>query len=370
MGRPESAVVAGTKQSEELARWLRSQREHRALTYVAMAELTGQRFSPATLSRGASGRRVSREVVLAYAEACGADTNTALRLWKDARRAEAHERRRARASADSGDLAKSVRRVVQQQVRTHPKVIGDFAKLLDAMVELRAREGQPSLREMQDAAGKTPDGRHRRLPKSSLSVILRGGQPPSRAHLTAFLEALGVPDARVRLWETAWDRSIENEARKAPAVVPLKLVVFPPAAQPAGPPAPEAGDAGGLDIAEERVLFDTMGTVRMPGPWHRPQPEGPVALTPSGLPIRKPRRTLTLPHASTSVPRRYKLRFIAQEEPDPPLTVQDSPAPEGPLLPPVLPPPADPPHVPFMSRMVERFVARRPRHARTRWPNY
>ncbi|MCL7382588.1 helix-turn-helix transcriptional regulator [Streptomyces sp. 35G-GA-8] len=195
----------------ELALWLRTQRERRAVTYAKMAELTGHRFSPATLSRGASGRKASREVVLAYAEACGADTDEALRRWKAAQRAEAQRRRRARASTEFGDLATSVRSVM-----THPKLIDHFGKLLDAMVELRAREGQPSLRDLQSAAGKTPDGRHHRLPKSSLSVILRGEQPPSRSHLTAFLEALSVPAARIRLSEKAWDRITDSEARKPP----------------------------------------------------------------------------------------------------------------------------------------------------------
>ncbi|WP_405799363.1 helix-turn-helix domain-containing protein [Streptomyces sp. NBC_01506] len=301
MGRREGAVVAGTRQSEELALWLRLQRERRAVTYVMMAELTGYRFSPATLSRGASGRKASREVVLAYAKACGADTDEALRRWKAAQRAEAQRRRRERASTEFGDLATSVRTAM-----THPRLIDSFGELRDAMIELRAREGQPSLRGLQSAAGKTLDRRHHRLPKSSLSVILRGEEPPSRAHLTAFLEALIVPAARVRLWEKAWDRITESEARKPPVPVKLRLIGFPPAAQPDGPPVPETTDTGELDVSRAQVLFDTAGFVRMPGPWHSPRPNPPVALTPSGLPIRRPRRAAHLPHGYTSVSHQYQ----------------------------------------------------------------
>ncbi|MFD3485005.1 helix-turn-helix domain-containing protein [Streptomyces sp. NPDC058665] len=365
MGRRESAVVAGTRQSKELALWLRSQRERRAVTYATMAELTGHRFSPATLSRGASGRKVSREVVLAYAEACGADPDEALQLWKAAQRAEARRRFRARASTEFGDLATSVRTVM-----THPKLMDHFGKLRDAMVELRAREGQPSLREMQGAAGKTHDGRHR-LPRSSLSVILRGEEPPSRAHLTAFLEVLSVPAARIRLWEKAWDRITESEARKPPEAAKVPRVASPPVAPPDGPPVPETTGTGERDPSQARVLFDTAGFVRMPGPWHSPRPNPPVALTSSGLPIRRPRRAPVLPRDYTSVSHRYQLRIITREGAAPPLPLQDSPAPETTSAPPaLLPPPQRPPTARLMSRMVKRLVPRKPRRARTRWPNY
>ncbi|MFH8476589.1 helix-turn-helix domain-containing protein, partial [Streptomyces sp. NPDC018000] len=186
MGRRENAVAADTRQSQALALWLRAQRERRGVTYAAMAKLTGHQFTASALSRGASGRIPSRRLMLAYATACDADTREATRLWKAARRAEEERRRRAGISPEFRDLAASLRSVM-----THPDLIDSFGKLHDVMVEMRAREGQPSLSDLQAAAGRTPDGRHR-LPKSSLSVILRGEAVPSRAHLTAFMEALNV----------------------------------------------------------------------------------------------------------------------------------------------------------------------------------
>jgi hypothetical protein len=222
MGRRENAVAADTRQSEALALWPRSQRERQGVTYAAMAKLTDYRFTASVLSRGASGRKVpTRRLVLAYAKACDADTGEAVRLWKAARRAE-EERRRAGADPEFRDLARSLRSVM-----THPELIDSFGKLHEAMVELRAREGQPSLGDLQSAAGLTPAGRHR-LPKSSLSVILRGEAVPSRAHLTAFMEALKVSSRRIRLWEGAWDRITESPTRKRSLAVEIKVLEDPP----------------------------------------------------------------------------------------------------------------------------------------------
>ncbi|MGW6506560.1 helix-turn-helix domain-containing protein [Streptomyces niveus] len=287
MGRRENAVVADTRQSDALALWLRSQRERRGVTYAAMAKIINHRFSRSMLSRGASGSRVSRGLVLAYAQACGADTGEALRLWKAAQRAEEERRRRAGASVEFGDLAKRVRSVL-----THPKAIDTFGKLHEAMTELRAREGQPSLRDLQIAAGRIPDSRRHRLPKSSLSVILRGEAVPSRAHLTAFLEALKVPSRSVRLWEEAWDRITDSHARKPPAAVEFKIVALS-----SSPVETEEEDPGGtlgteeLDFLKKEVLFATISPVELPDTPRGPQLANPaVSYTRSGLPIRRPRR--------------------------------------------------------------------------------
>lgn len=168
MGRRENAVAAETKQAKALALWLRAQRERCGLTYAAMAKLTGHQFTASALSRGASGRVPSLRLVIAFATACDADADEAVRLWKAARKAREERRRQAGISPEFRDLASSVRSVLR-----HPAVVDTFGKLHDVMVEMRARQGQPSLGELQTLAGRTPDGRHR-LPKSSLSVVLRG----------------------------------------------------------------------------------------------------------------------------------------------------------------------------------------------------
>lgn len=233
MGRRENAVAAGTRQSEALALWLRAQRERKGVTYAAMAKLTGDRFTASTLSRGASGRVPSRRLTLALAAACDADSREAMRLRKAARRAEEERRRRAGASPEFRDLAVSLRSVM-----THPDLIDSFAKLHEVMVEMRAREGQPSLSDLQTAAGRTSDGRRHRLPRSSLSVILRGEAVPSRAHLTAFMEALNASPGNVRRWQQVWDRLADTAAQRSSVAITIKVVGALPAGEPGGHPGP------------------------------------------------------------------------------------------------------------------------------------
>ncbi|WP_432584911.1 helix-turn-helix transcriptional regulator [Streptomyces sp. HD1123-B1] len=295
MGRRESAVAADTRQSEALALWLRAQRERRGLTYAAMARLTGYQFTASALSRGASGRIPSRRLMVAYATACDADTEEGMRLWKAARRAEEERRRRAGISPEFRDLAVSLRSVM-----THPDLIDSFGKLHDVMVEMRAREGQPSLSDLQAAAGRTPDGRRHRLPKSSLSVILRGEAVPSRAHLTAFMEALNVSPGNVRRWQQVWDRLADTTARKSSVAVTIKVVDTPPAEEPDGHrPPPDTGTAH-LDFLRGQVLLETV-LLTGPDALQGPQPARPVAgFTRSGLPIRTPHRFTLSPRSQQS----------------------------------------------------------------------
>jgi transcriptional regulator with XRE-family HTH domain len=278
MGRRESAVVATTRQSEALALWLRSQRERRGVTYATMAKLTNHRFSPSMLSRGANGKVPSRRLVLAYTKACDADAGEAMRLWKAERRAEEERRRRA-GFPEFGELATSVRSVM-----VHPDVIGTFGQLRDAMVELRAREGQPSLGDMQEAAERTPDGRRHRLPKSSLSVILRGEAVPSRAHLTAFMEALHAPAPSDRAWERAWDRA-DSLDRNPPVAVKIAVKEVPQTGQPDGHPVPAAVSSEELTFLQAQLVVGPAG----PDACRGPQFANPaVAFTRAGLPRRRP----------------------------------------------------------------------------------
>ncbi|MEU7074202.1 helix-turn-helix transcriptional regulator [Streptomyces narbonensis] len=210
MGRQERAVAAGTRQSEALAWWLRHQRQRLGLTYAEMAFKIHGEVTASALSRAASGRGVpSRRAVEAYAQACEADMAEARRLWKAARWAAQQGPRKPAAPGDVQDrhLADKV-----EQFVTHPEVLEDFAQMRRAMIQLRAREGQPSLDELQRRAGRAPDGRHHLLPKSSLSSVLHGHSIPLRRHITAFTRALGLGEGKVALWERAWDRIEERTA--------------------------------------------------------------------------------------------------------------------------------------------------------------
>ncbi|MER7750164.1 helix-turn-helix transcriptional regulator [Streptomyces bacillaris] len=298
MGRRENAVAADTRQAEALARWLRAQRERRGLTYAAMAKLTGHEFTASALSRGTSGRAIpTRRLVLAFAAACDADPEVALRLWKAARRAKEERRRRAGISPEFQDLANTLRSAL-----AHPDVVDSFGKLHGVMVEMRARHGQPSLSELQAAAGCTPDGRHR-LPKSSLSVILRGEAVPSREHLTAFMEALDVAPSGVRRWQQVWDRVSGSAARMPPTTI-AKAMDAPsgessaghhPAFNPVDPGL--AADPNALHIP--LTMWFSSSTSGLRGPQVARAPAG---TTRSGLPVRTPRRyTIAYPNSRSPI---------------------------------------------------------------------
>ncbi|MFK0187961.1 helix-turn-helix domain-containing protein [Streptomyces rubiginosohelvolus] len=286
MGRRENAVVADTKQSEALALWLRAQRERRGVTYAAMAKLINYQFTASMLSRGASGKVPSRELVKAYAKACDADPADALRLWKAARRSEEELRRRKEAATDFQDLATSVRSAL-----THPEVIETFGQLRRAMIQERAREGQPSLGFLQAEAGCRADGRHR-LPKSSLSAILRGAAIPSRDHITAFMESVGASRRKVRRWEQAWDRIAGTHVRRPGRAIPLRPGELPASSPPEPPVLLVTSSENILDFEylRDQVVSDYLSS-ETPPIWMGPQrPYPPAGQTRSGLPIRTPRR--------------------------------------------------------------------------------
>ncbi|MER5852895.1 helix-turn-helix transcriptional regulator [Streptomyces sp. NPDC002012] len=317
MGRRENAVAAATRQSEALALWLRAQRDRQGLNYAAMARVIEYEFTASMLSRAASGRTVpSRKAVEAYARACNADLGEARRLWKAARSAEQSRRGRELTPDGFQDLAAKLGRAL-----AHPEVIEDYGQLRRAMVQLRAREGQPSLGELQERAGRMPDGVHHRLPKSSLSAILRGESVPLRRHVTAFAEAMGASRRKVAEWERAWDRVSGRDEPQA--VMPARPALVDP--QPAhGPPtvtttpAPplirislrevrKSDDSDtkvlvgptiappGVDLRAEDVKFLSMhaftptNSGRRQG-WSGPmRAHPPVGYTRNGLPIRSPR---------------------------------------------------------------------------------
>ncbi|MCX4826007.1 helix-turn-helix domain-containing protein [Streptomyces sp. NBC_01142] len=317
MGRRENAVAAGTRQLEALALWLRAQRQRKGISYATMAKTIDYQFTASVLSRAANGHTVpSWRLVEAYTSACDAeaDTTEALRLWKAARWAEENRRRRGGTPQDFRDLAATV-----DSALTHPQLIESFGQLRHAMIQLRAKEGQPSLSALQHKAGRTPNGRHHRLPKSSLSAILRGEAIPSREHVTAFMETMGQSRRKVQRWEMAWDRIAEKDTAPPPTRTSRRHLVphetTPPTHTARTPEAvviriqeapitahstPGARAAG--DLTLKFVTPGDFGYLRIHGPqtrkrarltrtWLRPQPPLPPAgYTRAGLPIRNPRR--------------------------------------------------------------------------------
>lgn len=180
------------------------------------------------LSRAASGHPVpSWEIVSQITRACEADQARARKLWKAARWARQDRLRQKRVHDGYRDFVTRY----DDQLAMRPELIADFGQLRRAMVELRAKGGQPSLAQLHTRVGRTESGGHR-LPRSSLSAILRGTAVPRQDHVKAFAQAMGVSAQRVVKWEKAWKR-----AEKAAA----EPVRFP---RPPRPLRPADGDRG------------------------------------------------------------------------------------------------------------------------------
>ncbi|MER7805081.1 helix-turn-helix domain-containing protein [Streptomyces parvulus] len=372
MGRRENAVAAESRQAEALALWLRAQRERQGLTYAAMAILTDHQFTASSLSRGASGRTVpSRRLVAAFAAACDADSDEAVRLWKAARRAKEERRRRAGVSPEFRDLATSLRSVM-----THPDVVDSFGKLHDVMVEMRARQGQPSLAELQTVAGRTPDGRHR-LPKSSLSLILRGEAVPSREHLTAFMESLGVPPNGVRRWQQVWDRISAAERPPTAAGKLTFLVDAPRSASPAWTDAEfhvvNREDETDINFLHGQIALKAMFPTGPDG--QGPRTARPsAATTSSGLPIRTPYRYPVMVRAVSSPTYAFitlQPRETPQElDPDASTPSSAGPGAQAAASPASPVRPARPAALQRFGRAIERWLSKSAESDHTRWPNF
>lgn len=194
MGRREKPIGECSKSLYALAWWLRAAREGAGLTYNDLASRTV--YSADTLARAAAGKSVPRrvEVVVAFAEACGADPREASRLWKKARLEESRARNVVEGRERPLDIS---------YVKT-------FAELHTAIIDLYQRQGSPSYRELVTRAG------NRRLSTSTISRVLRRKTVPSRTFLLAFVAACGV--TQVHPWEAAWQRA--NEDRRPGRRVP------------------------------------------------------------------------------------------------------------------------------------------------------
>ncbi|MEU7230374.1 helix-turn-helix domain-containing protein [Streptomyces chrestomyceticus] len=188
MGRRERTVITDNHALEELVEWLRSARHGTRQTYVQLAARAA--FHATTLQRAASGRTVPRHaVVVAYAQACGASTEHAQRLWRKAR----YEERRAKRGG-------------QAVPAPRPDLIRDLADLSAGLRELYEKAGAPSLRELEGRAGE-----YGLLPRSSLHrIVHRQTVPHGQAQFMGFLQACDVPKEERAPWLGAWNRAWQH----------------------------------------------------------------------------------------------------------------------------------------------------------------
>ncbi|MGI5372653.1 restriction endonuclease [Streptomyces iakyrus] len=165
----------------EVARWLRQSRRLSGLTYEDLVRATG--FSRGSLNRAAQGWRSTWPVVEAFTRACGTDVAEARQLWL-----------RAKAALEGIGQDPDVIPIGQ---------VGTFEELREAMNRLRALAGSPSLRELEERAGK-------RLTRSTLSNVLSGAVNPRRDLVVAFAEIVGVRRGEAAAWGAAWERADTN----------------------------------------------------------------------------------------------------------------------------------------------------------------
>ncbi|MFI1524006.1 helix-turn-helix domain-containing protein [Kitasatospora cineracea] len=304
MGRHEKAVVASTRQLEDLALWLRAQRQDRGLTYAQMAKTSTPAYTSTAFSRAASGNTVPTwNLTEAYAKVCGADLRTAHRLWRAARWAEHRSRQEAR--ADGQDIAAKWYDVLATQLR----LISDYVSLRRAMIGLRAKGGQPSLAQLQKQAGRSGSGGWC-LPASSLGAILRGEAVPDVRHVLAFVRAMG-DGRREAEWVAAWNRAERGGTIPTPwswyqvadapgfeqapkkSTLSFRVSVLTPVPAPGTEAAAGQIPTGALTNDDRHFLHSHGLTV------HEADENGPVrhlpfgGYTPAGLPIRAPRRAHT-----------------------------------------------------------------------------
>ncbi|MFE6050525.1 helix-turn-helix domain-containing protein [Kitasatospora sp. NPDC056446] len=189
MGRQENPVEAPGTALGRLALWLREQRDHAGLTYRQLAILTN--YHPTTLQRAAAGCSVpSWRVVEAVTRECGGDLKTARRKW-------------VQANYWNHVPSPSGARRLRPPRRVDPQQVDSFADLRLAMHEMRRKADWPSLRELDRRAR----DRGRRLPSSTLALVLKGEAPLRKPVFLAYMEVCGVREARRAQWAAAWDRT-------------------------------------------------------------------------------------------------------------------------------------------------------------------
>lgn len=231
LGRPENPIPFPDGALGRLAQCLREGRALRGLTYADLGHRTG--YHSTTLQRAAAGERLpTRQVALAYGNACGRSAALVSRLWQEAR-AEARRRSRRRPGAAEAP---------------NPDLVRDFADLAAAMVAEHERNGAPPVRVMELRA-EARAKEYGTLSRSTAQRLLsRQKSPSSRQQLQAFLVACGVPLSDWQPWMEAWRRArlnLDQERRTGPTVAELE--------------APFADDSGRVSSRRAILLVRSAG---------------------------------------------------------------------------------------------------------------
>ncbi|MFJ4013955.1 helix-turn-helix domain-containing protein [Streptomyces sp. NPDC090026] len=230
MPRPEKPVATGNRALRDLAEWLRERRARTGQGYRALAVRAGCHAT--TLQRAASGESVPKlQTVLTYAMACDASPEEARRLWREARYEHTRQLRGGRGLP-----------------APKPRYVRDLADLAAAMLDLYEKAGSPTLRTMEERAG-----RFGVLPRSTVHrIVHRRTMPNDLGQFRAFLKACEAPEADWQEWEAAWARAWRHERNDRYGI---------------------ADESPGTGGAVEPWWFGT-GTGTVESPWFTPSPTG------------------------------------------------------------------------------------------------
>ncbi|MET8134110.1 helix-turn-helix domain-containing protein [Streptomyces sp. NPDC005251] len=200
MARPEKKIPNEVSPLGKLATKLRNGRTACGFSYAVLSGRT-RLYSAATLQRAASGTVVpKREVVRAFAHACGLDVDEVDQLWLNAYR--------------GGQKAPRDRRGAAQPPAPH--LIRDLPQLGAALGELRQTSGAPAYRVMEKRAASAG----LELSRSTAYRISAGKQSPSSvACLEAFLVGCALPPQRRAVWLEAWLRAARQDDLARAAVL-------------------------------------------------------------------------------------------------------------------------------------------------------
>lgn len=201
-GRPLKPIPDSTPPAlRALVQRLRNVKESSGKTIEVLAKDSG--FSESVVRRALAGRGVPLlETVKRIADACGVQGRDLARLWRAAM---------AESVLPSG---------VQER---GPEEVSSREAFFDSMVFMRIRDGYPSLRVLEQRAGRGRDGRAR-LPHSTLHLVLDGQVPPTEGLFTVFMDVLAVPSSQRSAWLEAHRRVFADVPARRPWGVPPPVV--------------------------------------------------------------------------------------------------------------------------------------------------
>ncbi|MGW1163394.1 helix-turn-helix domain-containing protein [Streptomyces sp. NPDC002513] len=207
-GRPLSPVPVSTPPAlRALVQRLRDAKDASGKTFETLAR--DSKVSENVVRRAMAGKGVPLlATVKAIARSCGRKEDYLARAWY---------------AAKAEEILPGVRKL-------GPMMVTSRAEFIKSMIFLRIEGGYPPLHQLEKKAGSAADGR-RRLPHSTLYLVLQGQIPPTEKLFTAFMDALPVPAAHRRHWLDAHRRLFADApARRAWGQPPPPVVRDEPAA--------------------------------------------------------------------------------------------------------------------------------------------